>query len=478
MTAGGGSGVGGAVRRMAAAVVARELPAPPRALRRGPLRAVTWPHGVHEPRTALLLGRAAGTALAICFVTGIVSHLHQHPPAWLDVPSRPVWGYRFTQGVHVATGIAAVPLVLVKLWVVYPRLFTWPPLRTVGHALERLLLVPLVAGVLFELTTGLLNIVQWYPWGFAFTATHWAVAWLVVGALLVHLAVKAPAVRRAPGRAAHGAAPRSAGADGSAVAGEGEPATVGEGGPAAAGESGSAGEGGPAVAGESEPATAGIDRVSRGGDKERARDRGTEPSGDRRALLLGAGAAVGAVTLATIGQTVAPLSGLSVLAPRRAGGPQGVPVNRTAAAAGVAEVARDPGWRLLVRGAGADRPLLELGLPELASLSQRTVVLPIACVEGWSVRASWSGVRLRDVLELAGLDPGQRLRAVSLETDGPYATSPIGPSAARDPLTLVALGLDGHPLSLDHGYPARLIAPDRPGVQQTKWLAAIEVVDG
>ena len=172
MTAGGGSGVGGAVRRMAAAVVARELPAPPRALRRGPLRAVTWPHGVHEPRTALLLGRAAGTALAICFVTGIVSHLHQHPPAWLDVPSRPVWGYRFTQGVHVATGIAAVPLVLVKLWVVYPRLFTWPPLRTVGHALERLLLVPLVAGVLFELTTGLLNIVQWYPWGFAFTATH------------------------------------------------------------------------------------------------------------------------------------------------------------------------------------------------------------------------------------------------------------------------------------------------------------------
>ena len=97
-------------------------------------------------------------------MTGLISHLHQHPPSWLDVPSRPVWGYQLTQGVHVATGIAAMPLVLAKLWTVYPRLFAWPPVRVVGTPLERLLIVPLVAGTLFELVTGLLNIVQWYPW--------------------------------------------------------------------------------------------------------------------------------------------------------------------------------------------------------------------------------------------------------------------------------------------------------------------------
>jgi DMSO/TMAO reductase YedYZ molybdopterin-dependent catalytic subunit len=46
---------------------------------------------------------------------------------------------------------------------------------------------------------------------------------------------------------------------------------------------------------------------------------------------------------------------------------------------------------------------------------------------------------------------------------------------ADDPLTLVALRLNGSTLSIDHGYPCRLIGPDRPGVLQTKWLGRIEV---
>ena len=47
---------------------------------------------------------------------------------------------------------------------------------------------------------------------------------------------------------------------------------------------------------------------------------------------------------------------------------------------------------------------------------------------------------------------------------------------ADDPLSLLALDLDGDPLSLDHGYPCRLIAPSRPGVLQTKWVRRIEVL--
>ena len=47
---------------------------------------------------------------------------------------------------------------------------------------------------------------------------------------------------------------------------------------------------------------------------------------------------------------------------------------------------------------------------------------------------------------------------------------------ARDDQTLIALKLNGNTLNLDHGYPCRLIAPSRPGVLQTKWLARIEVV--
>ena len=39
--------------------------------------------------------------------------------------------YRVTQGVHVATGLASIPLLLAKLWAVYPKLFTWPPFSSV-----------------------------------------------------------------------------------------------------------------------------------------------------------------------------------------------------------------------------------------------------------------------------------------------------------------------------------------------------------
>jgi DMSO/TMAO reductase YedYZ molybdopterin-dependent catalytic subunit len=390
-------------------IASRPLPAPPDALRRGLFRERARSESLHDPRTAALLGRAAGTMLAVCFVTGVISHVHQHPPTWLDIPSRPVWGYQLTQGLHVASGIAAIPVVLAKLWVVYPRLFAWPPARDVGHALERLLLVPLVAGTLFELVSGLMNIVQWYPWAFFFPQVHWSVAWVVVGAALIHLAVKAPEIRRHAGRRR---------------------------------------------AMTSVPAEDGV-------------------SPDRRALLLAVGAAAGAVTVATIGQTIAPLSGISLLAPRRPGlGPQGLPVNRTAGAAGIRAAATDPAWRLQVIGART----VELGLADLAALPQHDAVVPIACVEGWSATAHWSGVRLRDVLELARVPAGSHVRVVSLERDWLYDSSPVGPSAARDPLTLLAMRVNGQVLALDHGYPLRLIAPDRPGVQQTKWLDRIELV--
>lgn len=51
----------------------------------------------------------------------------------------------------------------------------------------------------------------------------------------------------------------------------------------------------------------------------------------------------------------------------------------------------------------------------------------------------------------------------------------MGTDYVDDPLTLLALTLNGRPLSLDHGFPARIIAPNRPGVLQTKWVHRLEV---
>ncbi|QES47017.1 molybdopterin-binding protein [Streptomyces venezuelae] len=375
------------------------------------LRPPSFSGRLHDPRTATAIGRWLGVALALCFLTGLFSHVLQQPPPWLAgyLPSRPVWGYRLTQGLHVAAGLAAIVLLFAKLWAVYPRLFVWPTVRSVRHALERLSVAVLVATALFQVLTGLLNIAEWYPWPFSFVPVHYAVAWVVAGSVLLHLAVKAPEIRAHWGRKSVG--------------------------------------------------TLALPDEERDGR-------------DRRALLLGVGAAVGVVTVTTVGQSFTPLAPLDLLAPRHPGyGPQGLPVNRTAAAAGVTEAAVRE-WRLEVLGPNPFR----LTLPQLAALPQRRVRLPIACVEGWSMDARWEGVPVRDLIRLAGGRPGAMLRVVSLEVAGAYRVMHMGREYAEDPLTLLALRLNGEVLSADHGYPARIIAPNRPGVLQTKWVTRLEVL--
>ena len=412
------------------------LPTPPPWLRRGPLRAGAFRANLHDERTASLVGTALGIAFATAFVTGIISHELQlrHPPSW--IPDRPVWIYRFTQGLHVASGMAAIPLLLAKLWTVYPKLFAWPPIRSVLHALERLSIAVLVACAIFELITGLLNVAQWYPWRFPFIQTHFWIAWITIGALLLHLAVKAPAIARGlRGRPAPPDPDLDALPD--ALPDETRPIAVPE------------DSSDPAIE-PPRPATV-----------------------SRRVLLTSTGLAVGAVTLTTVGQAFTPLRSLDLLAPRDPGfGPQHVPINRTAAQAEVTASATDPAWRLKLAG---PRPQ-SLSLADLRTLTQCESVLPIACVEGWSVNAHWRGVRVRDLLNLIGAPPGAALRVVSLERNGAYGVTTMESQYAHDPLTLLALDLNGAPLSIDHGFPARVIAPARPGVLQTKWVSRLEVI--
>ncbi|MGH3727683.1 MAG: molybdopterin-dependent oxidoreductase [Micromonosporaceae bacterium] len=397
-------------RTWQAAVVAvrRPFPTPPAWLRRGPFREGAWRSSLRTERLTAQLGVALGIAVGICFVTGLISHEVQHP-MWFGWPSRPVSLYRITQGLHVASGLAAVPLLLAKLASAYHWLFQWPPVRDLAHAVERVTVGVLVGSVVFQLVTGVLNISLWYgAMPFFFTVAHYWTAWIAVGAIVIHIGVKLPVIRRAlvrrdpRGAGSHNTGPRDAG---------------------------------------------------------------------RRGVLVGAAAAVGVVTLATVGQTVRPLSHLSVLAPRRPDiGPQRLPVNKTAVSADVVDAARDPGYRLVLRGPAGVRAM---SVADLEAMPQHTVRLPIACVEGWSADAEWTGVRLADLLDLVGTLPEAVIHVESLQRRGGYRASEIGPPHSRDPLTLVALRLAGEPLHLDHGYPCRLIAPNRPGVLQTKWLARI-----
>jgi DMSO/TMAO reductase YedYZ molybdopterin-dependent catalytic subunit len=353
------------------------------------------------------VGLALGVAVAVCFVTGLISHFIQHPQPWFFWPTRPVWLYRVTQGLHVISGIAAIPLLVVKLWSVWPKLFERPILGGVVRQLERLSILVLVASMLFQLSTGLLNTAQWYAFEFFFTTSHYAMAWVAAGAVVVHIGVKLPVIRRALG----------------------------------------------------EP----LDDMATGGS--------VGPS--RRTVLVGTGLAVALATVVTAGQTIPLLRRVSVLAPRSGEGPQGVPVNRSAVAAGVLRSARSPEYRLTVTNGSTTRAFT---IADLAAMPQVTHQLPIACVEGWSANAQWTGVVLANLVAAVGARPDSDVRMISLEPPGPYSRTVLPARHARDSQTLIALRLNGEVLDLDHGYPCRLIAPSRPGVLQTKWLARIEVV--
>lgn len=354
---------------------------------------------VRHERTASWLGIWLGTSFTAALLTGLISHFMQQSPSWLQWPASPAGFYRVTQGLHVLSGLATIPLLLAKLWTVYPKLWQRPPIRSFAHALERGFILLLVAGSLFEMVTGLFNISYFYPFPFFFPAAHYWTAYILYGALVVHVANEWSKTLR-------NVLP-------------------------------------PAV-----------------------------PVDGERRFYAGVAAACGLVALTTVGEAFTPLARLAILAPRRPGlGPQRLPVNKTAVAAGVTVA---PDWRLTVMGA-VERPV-SLSLEQLRALPFHRVRLPISCVEGWSADATWGGVRLRDVLRMAGVSEDAEVRVESLQRSGRYRASAVDPPHWRDPRTLLALELNGEPLALDHGHPCRLIAPNRPGVMQTKWAARLVVL--
>lgn len=370
---------------------------------------------LRSPAVASRIGLWLGVTFLVCFLTGLVSHYAQAGSQPVPFPTSPAWGYRVTQGLHVLSGTAAVPLLLVKLWTVYPLLFRRPPRVLRGlllDLLEKGSIAVLVGAAIFQLVTGLANSTQWYPWAFSFRSTHYAFAWIAIGALLVHVAVKLPVIR--------------------------------------------------------DTLTGDLEATDH--DRESATDQGTlSRRGLVRTTYLGSAVAV----LATAGATVPALRRVSVLGVTDGDGPGGVPINRTAAEAAVDPAATGSGFRLTV--AYGDREI-SLSRQELLAMPQHTEELPIACVEGWSASGSWRGVRVRDLLDLVDAPRGSDVRVRSLQTRYAFGTSLLWSNFAEDYRTLLALDLAGEPLSLDHGYPCRIIAPNRPGVRQTKWVERLEVL--
>lgn len=408
-------------------------------------------------RTAVVLGRLLAVAFLVCFATGLYSHFLQDPAPGMVFLTRPIWLYQVTQGLHITAGIVCFPLLFAKLYAVFPQLFQTPPLRSALHLVERASIALFVAASIVQIAIGLLNTYQAYAWfPFSFRDVHYALSFIVIGSLAVHIAVKLPIIARywRKGEGSRPDAPADPHAD---------PDTDFD-----APDELQRRTGLPPQAGLTGRLFAWIDRRPAPAPED------PRAAVSRRGFFTAVAVAAGALVAFTAGQSFRILDPTNVFAPRKNGvGPQSLPVNRTAKAAGVVDAATSADWSLTVSHGAASRTF---DLAALAALAQYEAWLPIACVEGWSQYASWRGPRLRDLLAAVDAPTDARVRITSLQRGSSYAVSEMSPEFVQDELTLVALQLNAEVLDLDHGYPARIIAPARPGVLQTKWLSRIEVI--
>jgi len=135
-------------------------------------------------------------------------------------------------------------------------------------------------------------------------------------------------------------------------------------------------------------------------------------------------------------------------------------------------------WRLTVGGM-VDMPL-KLSLPDLRGLPGVTEYVTLECISndvGGDLMStgSFSGVRLRDLLDMASPQPSSTWTAFKAR-DG-YTESLQTSLIQKTPEILIAYGLDGGPLPISHGYPARILIPGHYGMKGPKWLDSIELVD-
>ncbi len=408
----------------------------------GPFRPAFWRSPLRGPWLTAVFALVLLVGITVVFLTGLFSYAAYNPDlpgndtkpdkgllgfylfAW---PTRPVWLYRLNQGVHVTLGLVLIPVLLGKLWSVLPKLFTWPPLRSPAQALERVSLLLLVGGALFVFVTGVLNIQYWYVFPGSFYTLHFYGAWVFMAAFALHVGLKFGRMRQALRSRRLRDELRTDAA-----------ATVPE-------------------------------PLDPDGLVSPAPDR---PSMSRRGALGLVGAGALTMLAVTVGQSIGgPLRKTALLAPRGqdpGGGPNGFQVNKTAAAAGVEPQQTGAGWRLELRGGAGSR---SLSREDLLGMPQHTAHLPIACVEGWSTaNQAWTGVRLRDLAGLAGVPEASSVFVESLEKGGAFGQTRLRGNQVADGDSLLALRVNGADLSLDHGYPARVIVPANPGVHNTKWV--------
>src|SRR5580658_1154342 len=130
-------------------------------------------------------------------------------------------------------------------------------------------------------------------------------------------------------------------------------------------------------------------------------------------------------------------------------------------------------WRLGVDGM-VTRPAA-FSLAELKSYPSRSQITHLACEEGWSFIAEWTGVPLFHVLNVVGILPQARYVVYSSIQRGWWDS--VDMADALHSQTLVTYGMNGGELPVAHGGPIRLRVPRQLGYKNVKYIARLTVTD-
>jgi len=135
-------------------------------------------------------------------------------------------------------------------------------------------------------------------------------------------------------------------------------------------------------------------------------------------------------------------------------------------------------WRLTVDGLVANK--LSLSLDEIKQLPSRTQITQHSCDEGWTAIGQWTGVPLAQLLSRAQLQPQARyivFHCLDEMTDGDFYYESIDLFDAFHPQTILAYGMNGKALPVEHGAPLRLRVERQIGYKNAKFVTRIEAVD-
>jgi len=130
-------------------------------------------------------------------------------------------------------------------------------------------------------------------------------------------------------------------------------------------------------------------------------------------------------------------------------------------------------WRLAVDGM-VDRPGM-FSLDQLKSYPSRSQITQLACEEGWSYVAEWTGVPLSHVLEVVGIQP--RAKYVVYFSIDPDWWDSIDMGDALHPQTYLAYGMNGGDLPVGNGGPLRMRVPRQLGYKNVKFITRLSVTD-